>query len=134
MATLDGIPIQTLPAMNLRIQHLESIWGGVQLRLSCGRDPREDADFRELLSHPPPRLERQTNRTFDEYAEELDTMLPLDCGDYNDFEFPPPPRGLFRMTNRHELLTEAARIRYWDARTKDERDAIMIEEGFGPDA
>lgn len=118
-------------SMNMRIAHLETIWGGVQLRLSCGKDPREDADFRELLSHPPPRLERQTNMRYVSAEAEQLGMLPLDYGDHQDFDFPREP--LSRVTNRHELLSDEARVRYWDARTKEGRDAVMLEEGFCPD-
>jgi hypothetical protein len=114
-------------SMNQRIAHLETIWVGVQLRLSCGKDPREDDDFRELLSHPPPRLVRQTNM----YADAEQFNLPLDHGDHQDFDFPREP--LSRVTNRHELLSDEARVRYWDARTKEGRDAVMLEEGFCPD-
>ena len=120
-------------SMNQRIAHLETIWVGVQLRLSCGKDPREDDDFRELLSHPPPRLVRQTNMRYVSSEVEQLNLLPLDHVDHQDFEFDFPREPLSRVTNRHELLSEEARVRYWDARTKEGRDAVMLEEGFCPD-
>jgi hypothetical protein len=37
------------------------------------------------------------------------------------------------MANRSDLLSKEARFRYFNVRTKEERDAIMLEEGFDPD-
>jgi hypothetical protein len=141
MATLDSNPIQTtLPAMNLRIERFETLWDRVRIRLSSGVDPSEDEIFRELLSHPPPRLERQTNQHWLLSEKDLARWFSATSQEEREaianqafMELPMPLGFHGRQTNRHELLSEANRNRYWDARTKDERDAIMIEEGLCPD-
>jgi len=121
--------------MNQRIQQFEPIWERIRIRLSSGVDTRDELSC-EILSLVPGRLERQTNKLSHFSDEELEQWKITTCQEEREaildtFHFDsildtPVP-------HRTDFLTEANQLRYWDARTKQERDLIMAEEGFEPD-
>jgi hypothetical protein len=121
--------------MNQRIQQFEPIWERIRIRLSSGVDTRDELSC-EILSLVPGRLERQTNKLSHFSDEQLDqwkkTTSPEEREDIMD-TFPFVSILDEPLPNRADFLTEANQIRYWEARTKQERDLIMAEEGFEPD-
>jgi hypothetical protein len=121
--------------MNQRIQQFEPIWERIRIRLSSGVDTSDEMT-REILSLVPPPLERQTNHLWVLSEEDREQWFNATSQEERDailaippfvsiLDEPPP--------NRADFLTEANQIRYWAARTKQERDLIMAEEGFDPD-
>ena len=119
--------------MNQRIQQFEPIWERIRMRLSSGVDTSDEVSC-EILSLVPGRLERQTNKlshfSDEQLAQWKNTTSPEEREAILDtFPFV----SILDTPNRADFLTEANQIRYWDARTKQERDLIMAEEGFEPD-
>jgi hypothetical protein len=132
--------------MNQRIQQFEPIWERIRIRLSSGVDTSDEMT-REILSLVPPPLERQTNHLWTLSEEDREQWFNATSPEERDaiLAIPPfvsildePPHldeqpTLEPPPNRADFLTEANQIRYWAARTKQERDLIMAEEGFDPD-
>ena len=121
--------------MNQRIQQFEPIWERIRIRLSSGMDTRDEMT-REILSLVPPPLERQTNKLShfsDEQLEQWKNTTSTEEREAIMDTFPFVSILDTPVPHRADFLTEANQIRYWDARTKQERDLIMAEEGFEPD-
>jgi len=120
--------------MNQRIQQFEPIWERIRVRLSSGVNPRDDEITREILSLVPPPLERQTNKLSHFSDEQLDQWKKTTCQEEREAILDTFPFvSILDTPNRADFLTEANQFRYWAARTKQERDMIMAEEGFDPD-
>jgi hypothetical protein len=127
--------------MNQRIQQFEPIWERIRMRLSSGLDTSDELSC-EILSLVPGRLERQTNKLSHFSDEQLEQWKNTTCQEEREAildTFPfvsildEPPNLDEPPPNRADFLTEANQVRYWAARTKQERDLIMAEEGFDPD-
>jgi hypothetical protein len=120
--------------MNLRIQQFEPIWERIRIRLSSGVDTSDEMT-REILSLVPPPLERQTNHLWTLSEEDREQWFNATSPEERDaiLAIPPFVSILDPPLNRADFLTEANQIRYWAARTKQERDLIMAEEGFDLD-
>jgi len=120
--------------MNQRIQQFEPIWERIRMRLSSGLDTSDELSC-EILSLVPGRLERQTNKLSHFSDEQLDQWKNTTCQEEREAILATFPfvSILDDPPNRADFLTEANQLRYWAARTKQERDLIMAEEGFDPD-
>lgn len=119
--------------MNQRIQQFEPIWERIRVRLSSGVDTRDEVSC-EILSLVPGRLERQTNKLSHFSDEQLEKWKNTTCPEEREAILDTFPFvSILDTPNRADFLTEANQIRYWDARTKQDRDLIMAEEGFEPD-
>jgi len=124
--------------MNQRIQQFEPIWERIRIRLSCGLNPREDEGAREILSHPPPRLVRQTNAHWllsDEdreqwmkatSQEERDAIMARSKEERDAIMATLPFASILDEPVWTDLLSDANQIRDWDAQTKQECD-LMAE-------
>jgi len=120
--------------MNQRIQQFEPIWERIRIRLSSGVDTRDEVSC-EILSLVPPPLERETNKLSHFSDEQLEQWKNTTCQEEREAILVIPFVSILDepVHNRADFLSEANQLRYWAARTKQERDLIMAEEGFDPD-